>query len=93
MKIKAKITLIVGKGVEVLPNEIVDVAEAEAKTLISQGFAEELPKSTKKRTTTKIVDEPLQNQGDNENEQPNGNEEGDQEPIQEDGGDGDISKQ
>ncbi|MFV0626608.1 MAG: hypothetical protein ACK5N8_04595 [Alphaproteobacteria bacterium] len=45
-KIKALITLVVGKGIEVLPNEITDVSELEAQRLIANKFAEELPKNS-----------------------------------------------
>lgn len=50
MKIKALITIVVGKGVEVAPNELADVSEFEAKKLIDRGFAEEVAKPTASRS-------------------------------------------
>lgn len=50
MKVKALITIVVGKGVEVAPNELVDVSEFEAKKLIDRGFAEEVAKPTASRS-------------------------------------------
>ena len=50
MKVKALITLVVGKGTEIGPNQVADVSEAEAKRLIELGFAEELPKAVSSRS-------------------------------------------
>lgn len=46
MKIKALITLVVGKGKQVAPNTVCDISENEAKRLIALGFAEGLKKPT-----------------------------------------------
>ena len=45
MKIKALITLVVGKGKQVAPNTVCDISENEAKRLIALGFAEGLKKA------------------------------------------------
>lgn len=50
MKVKALVTLVVGKGVEVAHNELADVSEFEAKKLIDRGFAEEVAKPTASRS-------------------------------------------
>jgi hypothetical protein len=50
MKVKALITLVVGKGMEVAPNEVVDIAESEARRLLEKRFVETLPKDTSPRT-------------------------------------------
>lgn len=50
MKIKALITLVVGRGTEIAPNEITDISDIEAKKLIDRGFAEEVAKPTASRS-------------------------------------------
>ena len=46
MKIRALITLVIGKNKEILPGNICDVSETEANRLISLGFAEKLTKGS-----------------------------------------------
>lgn len=50
MKIKALITLVVGRGTEIAPNEITDVSDSEAKKLIERDFAEEVVKTNNSRS-------------------------------------------
>lgn len=45
MKIKALITLVVGKNKEILPGKTCDVSETEGNRLIALGFAESLKKT------------------------------------------------
>jgi hypothetical protein len=52
MKIKARITLVIGNGKQIAPNGICDVSEAEAKRLISRGFAESVKKNASSAATT-----------------------------------------
>lgn len=42
MKIRALITLVIGKNKEILPGNACDVSETEANRLIALGFAEKL---------------------------------------------------
>ncbi len=44
-KIRAIITLVVGKGKQFAPNSVCDVSDAEAKRLIALGYAESLKKN------------------------------------------------
>ena len=46
MKVKALITLVVGKQQEIKPGCICEVSDNEAKRLISLGYAESLKKNT-----------------------------------------------
>ena len=46
MKIRALITLVIGKNKEILPGNICDVSETEANRLIALGFAEKLIKGS-----------------------------------------------
>ena len=46
MKIRALITLVIGKNKEILPGNICDVSETEANRLIALGFAEKLTKGS-----------------------------------------------
>lgn len=59
MKVKAIITLIVGRGVEVPPNEVADVSESEGKRLIELGFAEEVSKQTVPRSRNNTPSKPI----------------------------------
>ena len=45
-KVRALITLVVGKNKQIAPNGVCDVGENEAKRLISLGYAESLKKNT-----------------------------------------------
>ena len=47
MKIRALITLVIGKNKEILPGNICDVSETEANRLIALGFAEKLNSSVR----------------------------------------------
>lgn len=46
MKIRALITLVIGKNKEILPGNTCDVSETEANRLIALGFAEKLTKGS-----------------------------------------------
>lgn len=105
MKIIAFITIVTGKGIEVLPDQTVDLPEAEAKSLIERGFAKEVskqratqqpkpqtPKPPVENPPLQAEDEPPEN-GDNKNEQSNGDEEGNHEPLQQNGNAGQIQGQ
>ena len=46
MKIRALITLVIGKNKEILPGNTCDVSEMEANRLIALGFAEKLTKGS-----------------------------------------------
>ena len=61
-KIRAKITLVVGKGKQIAPNDVCDVSDAEAKRLIALGYAESLKKNTSPTNTGQ------ENNGDKSNE-------------------------
>ena len=45
VKVRALITLVVGKNKQIAPNGVCDVGENEAKRLISLGYAESLKKN------------------------------------------------
>ncbi|MDY4842010.1 MAG: hypothetical protein SO314_06575 [Alphaproteobacteria bacterium] len=77
MKIKALITLVIGKGKQVAPNTVCEMSEPEAKRLIVLGFAESLKKPT-----------PQSNGGNNGQS----NENGGGQPVQPLGNTGDVSK-
>ncbi len=62
MKVRAIITLVVGKNKQIAPNGVCDVAENEAKRLISLGYAESLKK------TTPPINTGQENNGDKSNE-------------------------
>lgn len=61
-KIRAIITLVVGKNKQIAPNDVCDVGENEAKRLISLGYAENLKK------TTPPINTGQENNGDKSNE-------------------------
>ena len=89
MKIKALITLVIGKGKQVAPNTVCEMSEPEAKRLIVLGFAESLKKPT-----------PQSNGGNNGQSNENGGggasttrwENGVAQPVQPLGNTGDVSK-
>lgn len=62
MKVRAIITLVVGKNKQIAPNSVCDVAENEAKRLISLGYAESLKKNAQ------LINTGLENNGDKSNE-------------------------
>ena len=79
-KIRAIITLVVGKGKQFAPNSVCDVSESEAKRLISLGYAESLKKNTP----------PTNTETEEDGDKSDGN--GDEQPVQPNGTDGDIQK-
>ena len=79
-KIRAIITLVVGKGKQIAPNDVCDVSDAEAKRLISLGYAESLKKNAQPPVEVTEIKE----------DEPDGN--GDEQPVQPNGTDGDIQK-
>lgn len=62
VKVRALITLVVGKNKQIAPNGVCDVGENEAKRLISLGYAESLKKNTSPTNTGQ------ENNGDKSNE-------------------------
>lgn len=76
MKIKALITLVVGKGVEIAPNELTDVSEFEAKKLINRGFAEEVVKPTASRSRNTTQNKPNLPPPPEDDEEPENDEQG-----------------
>ena len=79
-KIRAIITLVVGKGKQFAPNSVCDVSDAEAKRLIALGYAESLKKNTPPTNTETEED------GDKSDENGGG------QPVQPDGQTGDVQK-
>lgn len=79
-KVRALITLVVGKGKQIAPNGVCDVSDAEAKRLISLGYAESLKKNTPPTNTETEED------GDKSDENGGG------QPVQPDGQTGDVQK-
>ena len=79
-KVRALITLVVSKGKHIVPNGVCDVSDAEAKRLISLGYAESLKKNTPPTNTETEED------GDKSDEN------GDRQPVQPDGATGDVQK-
>lgn len=79
-KIRAIITLVVGKGKQIAPNDVCDVSDAEAKRLIALGYAESLKKNTPPTNT------------ETEEDDDKSDENGDRQPVQPDGQTGDAQK-
>ena len=79
-KVRALITLVVGKGKHIAPNGVCDVSDAEAKRLISLGYAESLKKNTPPTNT------------ETEEDDDKSDENGDRQPVQPDGATGDVQK-
>ncbi|MBQ9035696.1 MAG: hypothetical protein IJ099_07060 [Alphaproteobacteria bacterium] len=79
-KIRAIITLVVGKGKQITPNGVCDVSDAEAKRLIALGYAESLKKNTPPTNT------------ETEEDDDKSDENGDRQPVQPDGKTGDVQK-
>lgn len=79
-KIRALITLVVGKGKQVAPNAICEVSENEAKRLISLGYAESLKKNTPPTNTEKEEDDDKSDEN------------GDRQPVQPNGATGDVQR-
>lgn len=76
MKIKALITLVVGRGTEIAPNEITDISEFEAKKLIDRGFAEEVAKPTASRSRNTNQNKPNLPPPPEEDDEPEEDEQG-----------------
>ncbi|MBR1600132.1 MAG: hypothetical protein IJ677_00985 [Alphaproteobacteria bacterium] len=73
MKVRALITLVVGKGKQIAPNGVCDVSDAEAKRLISLGYAESLKKTAQPPVeVTEIEEDESDGNGDKQPIQPNG---------------------
>ena len=87
MKIRALITLVIGKNKEILPGNICDVSETEANRLIALGFAEKLTKGS-----TNSSADSGKNQTENKENDGNPDENGGGQSIQPAGTDGDIQK-
>ena len=79
-KVRALITLVVGKGKQIAPNGVCDVSDAEAKRLISLGYAESLKKNTPPTNT------------ETEEDDDKSDENGDRQPVQPDRTTGDVQK-
>lgn len=79
-KVRALITLVVGKGKQIAPHGVCDVSDAEAKRLISLGYAESLKKNTPPTNT------------ETEENDDKSDENGDRQPVQPDGATGDVQK-
>ena len=79
-KVRALITLVVGKGKQIAPNGVCDISDAEAKRLISLGYAESLKKNTPPTNT------------ETEEDDDKSDENGDRQPVQPDGQTGDVQK-
>ena len=79
-KVRALITLVVSKGKQFAPKSVCDVSDAEAKRLISLGYAESLKKNTPPTNTETEED------GDKSDEN------GDRQPVQPDGNTCDVQK-
>ena len=79
-KVRALITLVVGKGKQIAPNGVCDVSDAEAKRLISLGYAESLKKNTPPTNT------------ETEEDDDKSDENGDRQPVQQDGATSDVQK-
>ena len=79
-KVRALITLVVGKGKQIAPKSVCDVSESEAKRLISLGYAESLKKNTPPTNT------------ETEEDDDKSDENGDRQPVQPDGTTGNVQK-
>ena len=79
-KVRALITLVVGKGKQIAPNGVCDVSDAEAKRLISLGYAESLKKNAPPTNT------------ETEEDDDKSDENGDRQPVQPDGTTGNVQK-
>lgn len=87
MKIRALITLVIGKNKEILPGNICDVSETEANRLIALGFAEKLTKGS-----TNSSSDSGKKQTENKENDDKPDENGGGQSIQPAGTDGDIQK-
>ena len=79
-KVRALITLVVSKGKQIAPNDVCDVSDAEAKRLISLGYAESLKKNAQPAVEVTEIEE----------DEPDGN--GNEQPVQPNGQTGNVQK-
>lgn len=87
MKIKALITLVIGKNKEVLPGNTCDVSETEANRLVALGFAEKLTKGSANSSS-----DSGKKQSENRENGNKSDENGGGQSVQPAGMDGDIQK-
>ena len=87
MKVKALITLVIGKNKEVLPGTVCDISDMEGNRLIARGFAEKL---TKEATVNSVSSGKKQTENKENNDESDEN--GSEQPIQPAGAVGDIQK-
>ena len=84
-KVRALITLVVGSGQEIAPNTICEVSDAEAKRLVSIGFAEKVKKeNTQNSGQAKQQTEGTADDGKEDDDQGGG------QPVQPTGTDGNV---
>lgn len=88
MKIRALITLVIGKNKEILPGNACDVSETEANRLISLGFAEKLTKGSAANSASDSGKKHAENKENDGKPDENGN----GQSVQPAGTDGDIQK-
>lgn len=88
MKIRALITLVIGKNKEILPGKICDVSETEANRLIALGFAEKLAKGSAANSSSDLGKKQAENKENDGKPDENGN----RQSVQPAGTDGDIQK-
>ena len=87
MKIRALITLVIGKNKEILPGNICDVSETEANRLIALGFAEKLTKGSANSSS-----DAGKKQAENKENDGKPDENGNGQSVQSAGAGGDIQK-
>ena len=88
MKIRALITLVIGKNKEILPGNTCDVSETEANRLIALGFAEKLAKGS----AANSVSDQGKKQAENKENDGKPDENGNGQTVQPAGTDGNIQK-
>ncbi len=88
MKIRALITLVIGKNKEILPGNACDVSETEANRLIALGFAEKLIKGS----ATNSSSDSGKKQAENKENDGKPDENGNGQSVQPAGTGGDIQK-
>lgn len=88
MKIRALITLVIGKNKEILPGNACDVSETEANRLIALGFAEKLTKGAMANSSSYSG----KKQAENKENDGKPDENGSGQSVQPAGTDGDIQK-
>ena len=88
MKIRALITLVIGKNKEILPGNTCDVSETEANRLIALGFAEKLAKGSAANSLSDLGKKQAENKENDGKPEENGN----GQAVQPAGTDGNIQK-